>query len=133
LAGRPSVAPPGIPADRAAALRDAFDAMSKNRRFLDEARRLHMDVQPGTGSEIETLVKEICALPKAVIAITKQALTNGDAGRRRRSPRAAATAMRSSPSPERFSLSERAAASPGFRGTATEIVRIGSDIAHVKA
>jgi hypothetical protein len=40
-----------------------------------------MDVQLGTGSEIETLVKEIYALPKAVIAVTKQAVTNGDAGR----------------------------------------------------
>jgi hypothetical protein len=71
----------GVRADRAAALREAFDAMSKNPRFLDEARRLHMDVQLGTGSEIETLVKEIYALPKAVIAVTKQAVTNGDAGR----------------------------------------------------
>ena len=81
LAGRPFVAPPGVPADRVAALRDAFDAMTKDPAFLDEALRLRMDVQPATGLEIEALVKDIYALPKAVIATTKRVVTNDDAGR----------------------------------------------------
>ena len=81
LAGRPFVAPPGVPADRVAALRAAFDAMTRDPAFLDEARRLQMDVQPATGVEIEALVKDIYALPKAVIASTRRAVTNDDARR----------------------------------------------------
>jgi hypothetical protein len=49
--------------------------------FLDGARRLRIDVQPATGREIETLVREIYALPKAVNAVTKHVVTNDDAGR----------------------------------------------------
>jgi tripartite-type tricarboxylate transporter receptor subunit TctC len=78
LAGRPFVAPPGVPADRVAALRAAFDTMTKDPAFLDEARRLQMDVQPATGVEIEALVKDIYALPKAAIASTRRAVTNDD-------------------------------------------------------
>jgi tripartite-type tricarboxylate transporter receptor subunit TctC len=79
LAGRPFVAPPGVPADRLAALRDAFDAMTRDPAFLAEARRLQMDVQPATGIEIEALVKDIYALPKPVIASTRRVVTNDDA------------------------------------------------------
>jgi len=71
LAGRPFVAPPGIPPERAEALREAFDAMTRDPRFLDEARQLRMDVEPASSREIETLVKEIYALPESVIAKTK--------------------------------------------------------------
>jgi tripartite-type tricarboxylate transporter receptor subunit TctC len=81
LAGRPFVAPPGVPADRVAALRDAFDAMTKDPTFLAAARRLQMDIQPATGVEIEALVKDIYALPKVVIVSTKRVVTNDDAGR----------------------------------------------------
>jgi hypothetical protein len=81
LAGRPFVAPPGVPADRVAALRDSFDAMTKDPAFLEEALRLQMDVQPATGVEIEALVKDIYALPKSVIAATKRVVTNDDAGK----------------------------------------------------
>jgi len=81
LAGRPFVAPPGVPVDRVAALRDAFDAMTKDPAFLDAARRLQMDVQPATGFEIEALVKDIYALPKVVIANTRRVVTNDDASK----------------------------------------------------
>jgi tripartite-type tricarboxylate transporter receptor subunit TctC len=81
LAGRPFVAPPGVPADRVAALRDAFDAMTKDPAFLDEALRLQVDVQPATGVEIEALVKDIYALPKVVIATTRRVVTSDDAGK----------------------------------------------------
>jgi tripartite-type tricarboxylate transporter receptor subunit TctC len=70
LAGRPFMAPPGIPTDRAQALRDAFDAMTKDANYLEEAQRLRMDIEPASGREIEALVKEIYALPESVIART---------------------------------------------------------------
>jgi tripartite-type tricarboxylate transporter receptor subunit TctC len=81
LAGRPFVAPPGVPPDRVAALRDAFDAMTKDMRFLEEARQLRIDVHPAGGREIEELVREVYALPESVIAKTKLIVTINGAGR----------------------------------------------------
>jgi tripartite-type tricarboxylate transporter receptor subunit TctC len=69
------VAPPGIPPERTEALRNAFDSMVKDAQFLDETRKLRMDVQPASGREIEALVREIYALPEAVIARTKAVVT----------------------------------------------------------
>jgi tripartite-type tricarboxylate transporter receptor subunit TctC len=81
LAGRPFVAPPGIPPERAAVLRDAFDAMTKDGPFLGEARALRMDVQPTGSREIESLVQEIYELPESIVVKTKLAATSNTSGR----------------------------------------------------
>jgi tripartite-type tricarboxylate transporter receptor subunit TctC len=44
--GRPIAAPPGVPAERVAALRQAFDATMKDPDFLAEARRFRMELDP---------------------------------------------------------------------------------------
>jgi tripartite-type tricarboxylate transporter receptor subunit TctC len=64
---RPFAAPPGIPADRAKALRDAFDATVKDPEFLAEAERLKFEVRPMTGAQVEALVKEIYATPTEIV------------------------------------------------------------------
>ena len=56
IMARPFTAPPGIPADRKAALRAAFDATMKDPVFLADAKRLMVDVRPVTGAEIDALV-----------------------------------------------------------------------------
>jgi tripartite-type tricarboxylate transporter receptor subunit TctC len=71
LAGRPLAFPPGVPPDRAEALRDAFSAMVRDPSFRAEAGALGMDIQPASGREIDALVKHIYALPADVIAQTK--------------------------------------------------------------
>ncbi|MYZ47552.1 Bug family tripartite tricarboxylate transporter substrate binding protein [Propylenella binzhouense] len=65
--GRPYAAPPGIPAERAEALRTAFDATMKDPDFLAKAASLRLEVSPVTGAEIAGLLEEIYATPKAVI------------------------------------------------------------------
>jgi tripartite-type tricarboxylate transporter receptor subunit TctC len=75
LAGRPFVAPPDTPAERAAALQKAFEAMTRDADFAGEARRLGADVQPATGDQIKALVDEIYALPKAIIETTERVVT----------------------------------------------------------
>ena len=50
--GRPFFMPPGVPAERVAAVRAAFAATMKDPAFLDEARRARLDVTPLTGEEI---------------------------------------------------------------------------------
>ena len=67
IAGRPLAAPPGIPADRAEALRTAFLAMTKDEAFLGDAKKSRIDVQPTSGAEIDALVRDIFASPKDVI------------------------------------------------------------------
>jgi tripartite-type tricarboxylate transporter receptor subunit TctC len=70
---RPFAAPPGIPADRAAALRAAFDATMKDPEFLAEAKRLALEVRPVSGAEVEQLIKDIYASPPDVVKLATQA------------------------------------------------------------
>ncbi len=72
---RPFAAPPGIPADRAAALRAAFDATMKDPEFLAEARKLNLDVNPLSGTAITSLLTELYAMPKSVIEKAAQAVS----------------------------------------------------------
>jgi tripartite-type tricarboxylate transporter receptor subunit TctC len=73
--GRPFAAPPGIPADRRAALIKAFDAMTKDPDLLAEARRERMDVNPMTAEEIDMLLKELYATPADVVAKAAKAIS----------------------------------------------------------
>lgn len=66
--GRPFVAPPGVPADRVAALRAAFDATMKDAAFLAEARAQKMEIDPVSGAEINALLERVHAAPTAMIA-----------------------------------------------------------------
>ena len=72
--GRPFVAPPGIPADRAKALRDAFNATMTDPEFLKEAARGNVEVNLVTAEEVDALLKEASTLPPAVIERARQVL-----------------------------------------------------------
>ena len=65
--GRPHFAPPGVPADRLAALRRAFDATMKDEAFLADARKSGMDLDPFSGEEIERRIRALYATPAAII------------------------------------------------------------------
>ena len=64
----PFVAPPGLPADRAEALRTGFMAMTKDAAFLEDAKKLHLDISPIDGDGIVKLLVESARTPKDVIA-----------------------------------------------------------------
>ncbi|MDE2473711.1 MAG: hypothetical protein KGO48_01540 [Alphaproteobacteria bacterium] len=66
--GRPFALPPGVPADRIAALRRAFDATLKDTGFVAEAQKLNLEIDPLTGEEIAGLLQKAYGAPKAVIA-----------------------------------------------------------------
>jgi tripartite-type tricarboxylate transporter receptor subunit TctC len=53
---RPFAAPPGIPAERARALQDAFMKASKDPGYLADAAKLKLDVSPIDGAEVLKLV-----------------------------------------------------------------------------
>jgi tripartite-type tricarboxylate transporter receptor subunit TctC len=59
--------PPGVPAERVAALRAAFAATAADKALLAEAAARHIIIRPQAGAEIEALVKQTAATPKPVI------------------------------------------------------------------
>ena len=64
--GRPYVAPPGVPADRLAALRQAFMDTMADKEFLSEAEQNKFEINPVSGEQLEALVKEIYQTPPEV-------------------------------------------------------------------
>jgi len=64
--GRPFMAPPGVPADRVAALRKAFMDTMADKAFLADAEKTQMEITPVPGDQVESLMKEIYATPPAI-------------------------------------------------------------------
>ena len=65
--GRPFMAPPEVPADRAAALRAGFDASMKDPALLEEAGKLKLELAALSGAEMEALVSRLYKAPPAVV------------------------------------------------------------------
>lgn len=64
---RPFAAPPGLPPERARALREAFAATLADPEFLAEARSQSLDIEAVQGAEVEALIREVYASsPQAV-------------------------------------------------------------------
>jgi hypothetical protein len=74
--GRPFFSAPGIPEDRKAALRAAFDATMKDPEFVAETTKVRLEVSPTTGAEIDRILGEIYALPSDVIDKARRAIRN---------------------------------------------------------
>ena len=64
---RPFAAPPGVPAERAKALRDAFLAMNHDPQYLAEAARLRLEVSPIGAEEVAATIDRIAAAPPSVL------------------------------------------------------------------
>jgi tripartite-type tricarboxylate transporter receptor subunit TctC len=64
--------PPGLPADRAALLRRAFDATMKDESFLAEAGKMQADVAPTAGEEVQEIVKRMYDTPRPVVERVKR-------------------------------------------------------------
>ncbi len=71
--GRPFAGPPGIPADRAQALRHAFDLTMKDPEFLAEAATRGLEINPVSGPDVEKLITELYQTPKDVVAEAREA------------------------------------------------------------
>ena len=71
---RPFATPPGVPAERLATLREAFDATMKDADFLAEARTIDLDVRPVKGTAVEALIKEIYASPPDAVRLATQVM-----------------------------------------------------------
>jgi tripartite-type tricarboxylate transporter receptor subunit TctC len=58
---------PGVPPERVAMLRRAFDETMKDPDFLAEAARLKLTVNPLDGAELQNLVAEVSNLPPSLV------------------------------------------------------------------
>ena len=68
----PYIAPPGVPADRIAALRRAFMETMKDKHFLADAERAKLEIMPVPGEQIERLVGELYATPTEIVQKTME-------------------------------------------------------------
>lgn len=64
----PFAAPPGIPADRAAALQTAFMAMCKDPEVVAAGEKLGIDMSPIDGAAVRGAISKAAATPRDVIA-----------------------------------------------------------------
>jgi tripartite-type tricarboxylate transporter receptor subunit TctC len=61
--GRPIATTPGVPAERVAALRRAFDLTLKDPDFIKDARTQRAELQPMTGAELAQVVRDVIGAP----------------------------------------------------------------------
>lgn len=73
---RPYAAPPGIPEDRKASLRKAFDDAWADPELLAEMKSRGQEVNPVSGPALDRLIAELYATPKDVVAETRKAIGN---------------------------------------------------------
>jgi hypothetical protein len=71
--GRPYFTAEGVPADRVAALRSAFDRAMQDKDLLADAVKQQLEVLPIGGQEMQRMLADIYATPKALIDRLKEA------------------------------------------------------------
>ena len=72
--GRPYVLPPGVPAERVAALRKAFMEALADKALLAEAAHMKLDIDAMSGEDLQALVGKLFALPPSISAKVKDAI-----------------------------------------------------------
>jgi tripartite-type tricarboxylate transporter receptor subunit TctC len=80
--GRPYAAPPGLPAERLAALRDGMMATFKDPEFITDCDKQHLEcADPKSGAELLDFIKKAYSIPddirKRLVAIQQQGAAEG--------------------------------------------------------
>ena len=71
---RPVAANERTPPERVAALREAFQATLRDPEFLQEAKRMELDVNPWTGDEVAQAIRSILEAPAGTKDLVRAAL-----------------------------------------------------------
>jgi len=69
--GRPFIAPPDLPPERATALRSAFAKLLQDPDFLAEAQKSGLPVQPILASEAEEIIRRLYQYPTQIVQRTR--------------------------------------------------------------
>jgi tripartite-type tricarboxylate transporter receptor subunit TctC len=74
LLGRPIAGPPDMPRSTLETLRAAFVQTMQDPDFLEDARRVNIDIDPAPGAEIEKLLHQFADYPERVIQKARAAI-----------------------------------------------------------
>jgi len=74
IMGRPFLAPPGLPPERLAVLRKAFDDTMADKEFLADAAQNKFEIDPVSGTQIQAMIKEGYETPPDVVKKAAAAL-----------------------------------------------------------
>ena len=66
---RPFAAPPNLPSDRLAALRDGFDATMADPAFRAAADKQQLELAPASGRRIQEVIEQVAKTPPEVIRL----------------------------------------------------------------
>jgi hypothetical protein len=77
--GRPYLAPPGLPPERLALLRKAFDETMRDPNFLADVAKSGLKVSPITGADMDRMIAEMKLVPKDIVAIVAKLMGSGEA------------------------------------------------------
>jgi tripartite-type tricarboxylate transporter receptor subunit TctC len=79
---KPYFMPPGVPADRLTAIRRAFDQTVKDKDFIADADKMHVDPNgPMTGEEVATTISKLSETPPSVIDRINEIFADYEAGK----------------------------------------------------
>ena len=70
--GRAFIAPPGVPPERVAALREAFDKMVRDPEFIAESEKRGFDVEPMAGAELQKVVADAMSVDDEMARRTRE-------------------------------------------------------------
>jgi tripartite-type tricarboxylate transporter receptor subunit TctC len=82
--GRPFVTSPGVPAERVAMLRQAFDSLLKDPAFLEDCKKASIDIGPVDGITIQKIVTDFMNTPVEIVAKAKAAMEPRDTTERKK-------------------------------------------------
>jgi len=77
---RPILAPPGVPAERVAALAAAFHAAMNDPAFIAEAEKDHLEIREIAGSRVAQILNNAYAMPPDIIKAATDAMSLTGAG-----------------------------------------------------
>jgi tripartite-type tricarboxylate transporter receptor subunit TctC len=77
---RPFAAPPGVPPERAEALRRAFAAVNADPRYLEDAAKLGLEISPIGGPEVLQEIERIAGAPPTILDHLKRLMVGGKSG-----------------------------------------------------
>ena len=75
----PFVLPPGVPADRVAIMRKAFEDTVKDPEYLADMKKANLETTPKSGAEIQETITKLTKTPAEVVKRYK-ALSEGKVG-----------------------------------------------------
>ncbi|MGE0769625.1 MAG: Bug family tripartite tricarboxylate transporter substrate binding protein [Hyphomicrobiaceae bacterium] len=68
VVGWPALMPPGVPADRLAVWRKAFDATMKDPAFVAEVTKAKLEILPKSGAELAKVIGEVLSADEKLLA-----------------------------------------------------------------